>query len=75
MYSINVGFWKYLSMKELLKDYFDFIKNGIDGNWIIYKLIWKLEVDFYKDVILYLFKIYVIDLNYVKKLNSIIKYY
>lgn len=42
---------------------------------LIYKLIWKSEVLLYKDVILYLLCLYVIDFNYFKKLNSIIKYY
>lgn len=58
-----------------MEDYVKLLKNGLDFNKDFYYGVWKMEVKLYKEVICFLIGKYVMDKDYYKKLNVLIKIY
>ncbi|MBF8808474.1 MAG: glucosaminidase domain-containing protein [Enterococcus lacertideformus] len=74
-YQAKAEFRKYPSYKESLEDYTKLIKEGIAGNEVFYKPVWKSEADNYREATSYLQGHYATDKQYAQKLNNIIETY
>lgn len=75
LFEIQAAFRSYGSYRDSMADYVELIRGGITGNTDFYQDVWRSEAKNYLRATDALIGTYATDINYSKKLNSLIAVY